>query len=179
MFFNACLHSRSFPLHANWRKSDSSVYGEAQGNCKWNSNSRYIVASSPSFSRPAARAPRKTCSQALVTQASNLIPMRVISSESELDRWFVTPTPTGIKAVTVNLIGCFEELRRMILKTGCYVYNKQYIIFGELGFHIFFWKVAIKQSLTKLRLNNLCEYPTTQSMLLEEEVLLEFSSYFA
>ena len=30
-FFNVCLHSRSFPLHANWQKSDSSVNGEPQG----------------------------------------------------------------------------------------------------------------------------------------------------
>ena len=36
------------------------------------------------------------------------------------------PRPQGIKAVTLNLIGYFEELRRMILKTGCYVYNKQF-----------------------------------------------------
>ena len=32
---------------------------------KWNSNSRDVVASSPSFSRPAARAPRRTYSQAI------------------------------------------------------------------------------------------------------------------
>ena len=32
---------------------------------KWNSNSRDVVASSPSFSRPAARAPRRTFSQAI------------------------------------------------------------------------------------------------------------------
>ena len=32
---------------------------------KWNSNSRDVVASSPSFSRPAARAPRRTYSQVI------------------------------------------------------------------------------------------------------------------
>ena len=32
MFFNVCLHLRSFPLHADWQKSDSSVDGEPQGN---------------------------------------------------------------------------------------------------------------------------------------------------
>ena len=31
-FFNVCLHSHSFPLHADWRKSDSSVDTEPQGN---------------------------------------------------------------------------------------------------------------------------------------------------
>ena len=36
--FNVCLHSRSFPLRANWRKSDSSVYGGATG--RRNSNSK-------------------------------------------------------------------------------------------------------------------------------------------
>ena len=67
MFFNVCLHSRSFPLRADGRKSDSSVEGEPQGNWWWNSNSRDLVAtgaSSPSFSGPAARALRRACSQA-------------------------------------------------------------------------------------------------------------------
>ena len=41
------LHS--FPLRTNWRKSDTSVDGEPQGNWRWNSNSRDVVASSPSF----------------------------------------------------------------------------------------------------------------------------------
>ena len=56
-FFNVCLRSRSFPLHADWRKSDSSVNEAPQGNWRWNSNSRYVVASSPSFFRRTASAP--------------------------------------------------------------------------------------------------------------------------
>ena len=63
VFFNVCLHSRWFPLLADWRKSDSSVDREQQANWRWNSNSRDIVASSPSFSHHAARAPRRACSQ--------------------------------------------------------------------------------------------------------------------
>ena len=47
VFFNVCLHSRSFPLRAEWRKLDSSVGRGATGE---------IVAISPFFSRPAARA---------------------------------------------------------------------------------------------------------------------------
>ena len=35
-----------FSLRADWRKSDSSVDGEPQGNWRWNSNSRDVVASS-------------------------------------------------------------------------------------------------------------------------------------
>ena len=58
--FNVCLHLRSFPLCADWRKSNSSVDGEPQGN--W--SSRDVVASFPSFSLPAARVPRRACSQA-------------------------------------------------------------------------------------------------------------------
>ena len=54
-FFNGCLHSRAFPRRCDWRKSDSSIDGEPQGNWRWNSNSRDVVASSPSFLRPAAR----------------------------------------------------------------------------------------------------------------------------
>ena len=67
VFFNVCLHSRSFPLLADWRKSDSSVDGKPQGNWRWNSNSRDVVASSPSFSHHAARAPRRACSQTNAT----------------------------------------------------------------------------------------------------------------
>ena len=32
VFYNVCLHSRWFPLGAHWRKSDSSVDREPQGN---------------------------------------------------------------------------------------------------------------------------------------------------
>ena len=55
-------------------KSDSSVHGEPQG--RWNSNSRDVVAitSSPSFSRPAARAPRRAYSQAINFAPHNRIP---------------------------------------------------------------------------------------------------------
>ena len=54
---NICLHSRSLPPRADWRKSGSPVDGEPQGSWWWNSNSRDVVASSPSFSHPATRAP--------------------------------------------------------------------------------------------------------------------------
>jgi len=45
-----------------WRPSRR----EPQGNWRWNWNARDGVASSPSFSRPAARPPWRTCSQATV-----------------------------------------------------------------------------------------------------------------
>ena len=64
MFFNVCLHSLSFPLLVDRRKSDSLVKGEPRGNWRQDSNSRDVVASSPWFPRPAARAPRRTSSQA-------------------------------------------------------------------------------------------------------------------
>ena len=38
-FFNVCLRSHSFLLHADWRKSDSPVHREPQGNSRWDSNS--------------------------------------------------------------------------------------------------------------------------------------------
>ena len=62
VFLNVYLHSGSFPLRADWRKLDGSVDGEPQGNWKYNSNSRDVVASSPSFSRSADRALRRTYS---------------------------------------------------------------------------------------------------------------------
>ena len=48
-----------FMLHADWRKSDSSVDGESQENWRWNSNCRDKVASSPTFSCPTGERPRK------------------------------------------------------------------------------------------------------------------------
>ena len=54
--------SRFFPPCADWQKSDSSVEGEPQGTGGGiQTSSRDVVASSPSFSRPAARAPRRAC----------------------------------------------------------------------------------------------------------------------
>ena len=52
VFLNVCLHLPSFPLRADWRKSDSSVDREAKRNWRWNSNSRHVSAGSPSFSCP-------------------------------------------------------------------------------------------------------------------------------
>ena len=61
---NVCLHLHTFPPRADWRKSESTVDGEPQGNWRRNSNRRDVVASSPSFSSPAARAPLRAFSQA-------------------------------------------------------------------------------------------------------------------
>ena len=44
--------SVSVYIRADWRKSDSSVDREPQGNWRWNSNSNDVVASSPSFLPP-------------------------------------------------------------------------------------------------------------------------------
>ena len=71
MFFNVGFHLRSFPLHVDWRKSDRSVDEEPQGKWRWNSNSRDAVASSPSFSNPAARAPRRASTRATESTAWN------------------------------------------------------------------------------------------------------------
>jgi len=57
------LHS--FLLRTDWRKFDSSVNREQQGNWRLNSNSRDLVGSSPSFSCPATRVPQRACSQAI------------------------------------------------------------------------------------------------------------------
>ena len=63
LFFKVCLHSRQFPLHVDWRKSDSPVDGEPQGNWRQNSNSRDVVANSPFFSHPASRVSQSACLQ--------------------------------------------------------------------------------------------------------------------
>ena len=51
-------------IRADWQKSDSSVDREPQGNWRWNSNSRDVLTSSPSFSHPATRVPQSAGSQA-------------------------------------------------------------------------------------------------------------------
>ena len=64
-WFSMFVYNRaSFPLRADWRKSDSPLNEEPRGNWRWNSHSGDVVASPPSFSCPAARAPRRACSQA-------------------------------------------------------------------------------------------------------------------
>ena len=68
---NVCLPSHSFPPRPNWRKSESTVDWEPQGNWRRNSNSRDVVTSSPSFSRPAARAPWRAFSQANLYKQTN------------------------------------------------------------------------------------------------------------
>ena len=62
---NICRNFRAcFRFALLGGKPDSSVYGGSQGNWRWNSNSIDVILSSPSFSLPAARAPRRDCSQA-------------------------------------------------------------------------------------------------------------------
>ena len=51
-------------IRADWQKSDSSVDREPEGNWRWNSNSRDILTSSPSFSHPTTRVPQSAGSQA-------------------------------------------------------------------------------------------------------------------
>ena len=68
VFSNVCLSSRSSPLRADWWKFGSPVDGEPPGNWRRNSYSRDVVASSSSFSRPAASAPWRACSQATYAQ---------------------------------------------------------------------------------------------------------------
>ena len=93
-FFNVCLHSRLFPLCADWRKSNCSVDGEPQGNWRWNSSPRDVVASSPFFYLPAARAPRRACSQA--TRGSFLMLKTLNHTHT------ITLKRTGSMGVSVN-----------------------------------------------------------------------------
>ena len=69
VFFNVCLYSCSFPLRADWRKSDSSVdvyttsgsHRASRGGIQIPET--WLEALRP-FSRAAARTPRRACSQA-------------------------------------------------------------------------------------------------------------------
>ena len=55
VFFNVCLHSRSFPLHADWRKSDSSVDRGIGGEIQIPKGD--VVPSSPFFPAPPPERP--------------------------------------------------------------------------------------------------------------------------
>ena len=90
VFFNVCLHSRLFALCPDWQKSDSLVDGEPQANWRWNSNSSEVVASSPSFSRPAARAPQRACSQAILVRKNGKKNLANIQSSCWPHGWSMT-----------------------------------------------------------------------------------------
>ena len=68
-FFNVCLHSRSFLLRADWRKSDSSVGGEPPGNWRWSSNLQAVLP----FPVPPPESPREL-SRRLVGESWSRIP---------------------------------------------------------------------------------------------------------
>ena len=67
---NVCVHSHSFLLCADSQKSDSLVKEEPQGNWRQSTNSRDVVASSLSFSCPAAKVPQRACSQVTLINVS-------------------------------------------------------------------------------------------------------------
>ena len=62
---NVCLHSRLFRFALIGGNLTAQSTGMSQWNWRWISISRDIVASSPSFSRPAARAPRRELARRL------------------------------------------------------------------------------------------------------------------
>ena len=82
---------------ADWRKSACSVDREPQGNWRWNSNSRDVVASSPSFSRLTARAPRPASSQATPSYMKVLIKIHV-----EFTRFFKLQNVAKIEFISIQ-----------------------------------------------------------------------------
>ena len=72
VFSNVCLRSRSSPLRADWWKFGRPVDGERPGNWRRNSYSRDVVASSSSFSRPAASAPWRVVRRLLTLNSKGL-----------------------------------------------------------------------------------------------------------
>ena len=67
---NVCVHSHSFLLCTDSQKSESSVKEEPQGNWRWSTNSRDVVASSLPFSCPATKVPQRACSQVILINVS-------------------------------------------------------------------------------------------------------------
>ena len=61
LFFNVCLHSRSFLLCVDWWKSDSSVDGEPQENWGWNLSYKLSF-----LFLPCHQCSWRACSQAIV-----------------------------------------------------------------------------------------------------------------
>ena len=61
LFFNVCLHSRSFLLHVDWWKSDSSVDEEPQENWGWNLSCKLSF-----VFQPCRQCTWRSCSQAIV-----------------------------------------------------------------------------------------------------------------
>ena len=74
-------------ISARFRFALSDKYMTAQSTgshrrWRWNSNSRDVVASSPSFSRPAARALRRACSQAISWLMSKRIDLNPVHTNA-------------------------------------------------------------------------------------------------
>ena len=116
--FTFVLVSASRWLAEIWKLSRQG----ATGNWRWNSNSRDVVASSPFFSRPASRAPRRAYSQAIFLWPSprDLIPLspnrepkalcwKYLNYEQDalraLTRWVLSSLFTCIKK---NKKSCFS-----------------------------------------------------------------------
>ena len=116
--FTFVLVSASLWLAEIWKLSRQG----ATGNWRWNSNSRDVVASSPSFSRPASRGPRRAFSQAIFLWSSprDLIPLspnrepkalcwKYLNYEQDalraLTRWVLSSLFTCIKK---NKKSCFS-----------------------------------------------------------------------
>jgi len=93
VFFNVCLHSRSFPLRADWRKSDSSVDGEPPGHWRRNSYPRGVVASCPSFSLPAASAHWRACSQSTYAQFKGVMSRYLLFFLKSQNFWGISWIP--------------------------------------------------------------------------------------
>ena len=64
VFFNVCLHLRSFPLCADWRNLAAQSTGSHRGIGERVERVRSYKLSFLFPPRPAARAPRRACSQA-------------------------------------------------------------------------------------------------------------------
>ena len=79
---------------------------------------------------------------------------------------WLLPHPQGINDVTAKLIGFIKELHHMGLKTSFDVRNKQY----NSERPCFLLEVWLRNVWLKFET---CEYPTTESTLLEEEALFE------
>ena len=103
---------------ADWRKSTCSVDREPQGNWRWNSNSRDVVASSPSFSRLTARAPRTASSQATPSYMKVLIKIHV-----EFARFFKLQNVAKIEFISIQARGGGLTTECSFLLTVRWPYN--------------------------------------------------------
>ena len=150
--FQRCLHSRSFPLRADWQKSDSSVDGEPQGN--WNSKSIDAVFSAPPPEHPGELARRLrpySLWNLTLAKAKSLIHFQQICLQSiksgvTIEKYYLWKTVNVFKKHNCNPFQSCSKLSTQAFFCICCV-THTFSLYFEESFYCFAQSGSISHSL--------------------------------